>query len=246
MKLRFSGSKSHAIIWLHGFCISSEIWDNCLPHFDENFCSVSLDLPGFGDSPLIYFESLADLAEQIYQALKNQNIPNATLIGHSLGGYICMEIARKHPEFCNSLILFHSNAFEDSDERKKIREVYLDAYERFGTDFFLRNFHENLFYQKQADVINFLKEKHADISVETLQCYTAAMKDRRGYDDILTNQMPKMIIAGAFDQAISSEEYLRMYNKAENCELLMLANSAHMGMMEESEKAAKAILSFLN
>ena len=168
------------------------------------------------------------------------------MIGHSLGGYICMEIARRHPEFCNSLILFHSNAFEDSDERKKIRKVYLDAYERFGTDFFLRNFHENLFYQKQTDVINSLKEKHADISVETLQRYTAAMKERQGYEDILTNQIPKMIIAGAFDLAISSEEYLRMYNKAENCELLMLANSAHMGMMEESEKAVKAILSFLN
>lgn len=156
-----------------------------------------------------------------------------------------MEIARKHPEFCNSLILFHSNAFEDSEERKKIRKVYLDAYERFGSDFFLKNFHENLFYQKKPGVINSLRKKHEDISVETLQRYTAAMRDRRGYEDILTSSIPKMIIAGAFDMAISTQDYLKMYNNGENCELLILSNSAHMGMMEESEKASQAILSFL-
>jgi len=245
LKLTFSGNKSRAIIWLHGFCISSEIWKECIPSFNEDYCSVQIDLPGFGDSPLVYFESLSDLAEQVYQTIKSQNIPNATMIGHSLGGYICMEIARKYPDFCNSLILFHSNAFEDSEDRKAIRQVYLDAYERFGTEFFLKNFHENLFYQKRPELIEPLKEKHADISVETLQRYTAAMKARKGYDDILTNHKPKMIISGAFDKAISSEEYLKMYNKAENCELLILSNSAHMGMMEESEKATNAILSFL-
>ncbi len=149
--------------------------------FDSEYCSVQIDLPGFGDSPLIYFDDLSDLAEQVYQTLKSQNIPHAAFIGHSLGGYICMEIARMHPEFCDSIVLFHSNAFADSEERKAVIQVYLDAYERFGTDFFLRNFHENLFYRKNSEVIDFLKEKHQDISVETLQRYTAAMKERNGY-----------------------------------------------------------------
>lgn len=245
MKLTFSGNKSRAIIWLHGFCISSEIWEECIPYFDEEYTSIQIDLPGFGDSPLTYFKNLSDLSEQIYQTLKEQSIPNAIIVGHSLGGYLSMEIARNHPEFCQALILFHSNAFEDSEERKAVRQVYLDAYERFGTDFFLKNFHENLFYQKKPEIINSLKEKHANISIETLQQYTSAMKERKGYIDILDNQLPKLIISGAFDKAISSEEYLKMYNKAERCELLILSNSAHMGMMEESRKACESILSFI-
>jgi len=216
------------------------------PFFDEEYTSIAVDLPGFGESPLTYFKDLSDLADQLHRQLQSQNIQEAVLIGHSLGGYICLELIRKFPSFCKGLVLFHANAFEDSAERKSVRQVYLDAFERFGGDFFLRNFHENLFYQSNDRIISQLKKKHEHISVETLQRYTASMMNRLGYDELLENELPKMIISGVFDKSISAEEYLKMYNKAENCELLILSNSAHMGMLEESEKASQGILSFLN
>lgn len=157
-----------------------------------------------------------------------------------------MEFARQHPDFCDALILFHSNPFSDSAQRKHIRQVYLDAFSRFGGDFFLKNFHEQLFYQNLPERTKKLKDKHREISVETLEVYTSAMKERKGYLDVLTSELPKLIIAGAFDKAITNQEYLQAYERSENGQLMVLANSAHMGMMEESDTASQAILDFVN
>lgn len=246
MTLHVSGNGSRVIVWLHGFCISSEIWDDCLPHFHDDFKSVCVDLPGFGNSPFVSFGELPELGERLHSTLRQNGIEKAVLSGHSLGGYVSMEIARRHPEFCEALILFHSTPFPDSEDRKSVRQLYLDAFNRFGGDFFLKNFHEHLFYQKDKSRTEALRQKHAGITVETLSQYTAAMKNRTGYHDILTGTLPKLIIAGAFDKAIDRQEYLKMYEDSENSEFIMLSNSAHMGMMEESTTASNAIKSFLN
>ncbi|MEL7147794.1 MAG: alpha/beta hydrolase [Bacteroidota bacterium] len=245
MKLRLSGNKDHVILWLHGFCLSSAIWEDLVPQFQEDYTSITLDLPGFGETPSSFFNDLPDLADQVYHQLRNTNVSSATLIGHSLGGYLCLEILRQRPDFCKGLVLFHANAFEDSEERKSVRQVYLDAFERFGGDFFLQNFHENLFYNKQHPAIKRLREQPFQISTETLQRYTQAMKDRGGYDELLKTDVPKLLISGAFDQSISSEDSHKMYEQSKNCELLVLSNSAHMGMLEEPKQAADAIRLFI-
>ena len=245
MKIKFSGNGSHVILWVHGFCLSSDIWKEVIPYFDPDFTSINIDLPGFGGTSPTFFNDLPDLADQIYHQLHNHQISKVTLVGHSLGGYLCLELLRQRPQFCEGLVLFHANAFEDSKERKSVRQVYLDAFERFGGDFFLRNFHENLFYDKQHPAISFLKEQPHEITTEILKRYTKAMKDRSDYSDLLTHQIPKLLICGAFDQAISSEDYRKMYETAINCELLILSASAHMGMLEEPKQAAQAIRYFI-
>ena len=234
------------ILWVHGFCLSSVIWKDMIADFDQDYTSVCLDLPGFGGTTPSFFRDLPDLADQIYHQLRNQHISNVTLVGHSLGGYLCLEILRQRPEFCNSIVLFHANAFEDSEQRKTARQVYLDAFERFGGDFFLRNFHESLFYNKQHPAISFLKEQPHKISTEVLQQYTKAMKDRGGYKDLLTKPTPKLLICGAFDQTIPKEDYHKMYDYASHCELHILSASAHMGMLEEPKQAARSIRYFIS
>ena len=71
------------------------------------------------------------------------------------------------------------------------------------------------------------------------------MKDRGGYEDLLLSDIPKMLICGAFDQSISTDDYQKMYNRSKNCELTVLPNSAHMGMLEEPFQASQRILSFI-
>ena len=41
------------LIFLHGFCESNEIWEKLVPDLSKHFRVISLDLPGFGKSPIL-------------------------------------------------------------------------------------------------------------------------------------------------------------------------------------------------
>lgn len=46
------------------------------------------------------------------------NIGNASLIGHSLGGYLALEMAKLPNLNLRGLGLFHSTAYPDSEEKR--------------------------------------------------------------------------------------------------------------------------------
>lgn len=84
---------SQAIVLLHYFSGSSESWKfvaRCLPNNQE---IVTLDLPGFGQSPMIANPSIRGYSTWVWQQLKNLGSERFVLIGHSMGGKIAMDMA---------------------------------------------------------------------------------------------------------------------------------------------------------
>ncbi len=67
---------------------------------------VAPDLIGFGDAPRGDFaytpEYMADFLAGFMDAV---GIERAALVGHSMGGRVCLEVARRHPERVSALIL---------------------------------------------------------------------------------------------------------------------------------------------
>ncbi len=82
------------IILIHGFCETHEIWsgfDTKLSHYGR---VISIDLPGFGNSPLPPTSFTIDvIAEIILKWLKDSQIKDPVLVGHSLGGYVVLAMA---------------------------------------------------------------------------------------------------------------------------------------------------------
>lgn len=69
--------------------------------------AVAVDLPGHPDGdPLT---DLADLAAELARAVATVPGPR-TLIGHSLGGAVVLEVARTHPELVDGLVVIASGA----------------------------------------------------------------------------------------------------------------------------------------
>ncbi|KAA1261184.1 Dihydrolipoyllysine-residue acetyltransferase component of acetoin cleaving system [Rubripirellula obstinata] len=84
---------TQTIVLLHYFSGSSESWRyvaRCLPA-DRKV--VTLDLPGFGQSPMIANPSIRGYSTWVWQQLKHLGIERFVLIGHSMGGKIAMDMA---------------------------------------------------------------------------------------------------------------------------------------------------------
>ena len=99
------------IVMVHGIAASLHDWDELIPELTKNgYASHALDLLGHGDSPKL--NSRAYQVEWLYEHFDNwitslRLTEPAILIGHSLGGYIALEYARRVSAWTRGLILIN-------------------------------------------------------------------------------------------------------------------------------------------
>jgi pimeloyl-ACP methyl ester carboxylesterase len=98
------------VVLIHGMAASLRQWDYLMPQLAEGgFSAHALDLQGHGESPKP--GKLEDYhVEVLYQQLacwiENLKLPEPPLlVGHSLGGYLCLTYTLRHPEKVRALVL---------------------------------------------------------------------------------------------------------------------------------------------
>lgn len=97
------------VILVHGLAASLHDWDFLLPELAQaGYAGYALDLLGHGDSPKPDSRSykIDWLNEHFEKWVDSLNLSGpAVLIGHSLGGYLVLEYARRFPSRTRGLIL---------------------------------------------------------------------------------------------------------------------------------------------
>jgi len=115
-----------AWVLLHGFLESSKMWNQFVRDFSENHTIITVDLPGHGNSGCVAeIHTMELMAIVVNAVLDHLQITNATFIGHSMGGYVCLALAETNSEKINKLVLLNSSASEDNQERKESRNRVL-------------------------------------------------------------------------------------------------------------------------
>src|SRR5258708_5460057 len=134
--------KGYPIILIHGFCETHEIWNGFVEGLSKKFEIFVIDLPGFGNSPILAspFFSIDDAGAKVFEWIVQQKINQPIVIGHSLGGYVALAMAKRHAEKFAGLGLIQSTAFPDSEERKANRNKVIEFVKAHGTDPFIDTF----------------------------------------------------------------------------------------------------------
>jgi pimeloyl-ACP methyl ester carboxylesterase len=164
------------------------------------------------------------------------------MIGHSMGGYISLAFAEKYPNRLKGLGLFHSTAFPDSEERKATRKKGIDFIKKNGAHEFLKTIIPNLFSPKSRDdltnSIDELIEKTNNFSPQSLVSYYDAMMQRPDRSNVLKLlKIPMLFIAGEYDNAAPLNDVLKLCHLPEISYFHILAQSGHLGMIEETVKS---------
>ena len=103
-----AGDKGKVIVLIHGAFSSVDWWSANMPALAENHRVYALDMPGFGLTDKIPLKSLSHAAHFINDFMKTQNIEEANLIGHSMGGGCILEYVYLYPDKVSSLVLIDS------------------------------------------------------------------------------------------------------------------------------------------
>ena len=240
-----SEGSGQALILIHGFCESKEMWITFSKELAKTHTVYCIDLPGFGESPLHQDNiTLEEVAVMLQQWMEDNDIHNPIVVGHSLGGYVTLALAELMGSGLRAIGLFHSTAFPDDAEKKKTRTKTIIFIKKHGVDKFIDSFVPPLFSeqhritnQRNIEELIILGKKSAKKGV---LAFLVAMRDRKDRMEIWKNfKGKKLMIAGVLDGAVKIEGS-RMH-QAYTDDYFELQDVGHMGMFE-SEQATLEIL----
>ena len=97
-----------AILLLHGFPDSSDLWEAVTPLLvGEGFRVIAPDLRGFGDTDIAPTHQAYDIHEDVIPdvlgILSSLGISKAHVVGHDFGAPVAWGLAAIHPDRCHSL-----------------------------------------------------------------------------------------------------------------------------------------------
>lgn len=250
------------VVFLHGFGASSHSWDAVIKHLSLKNKGFLVDLKGFGlsDKPLDDKYSAADQADIIYAFVRENNLKNLVLIGHSLGGAIGLLTYLKFMEDGDNpikkMILIGSPAYRQRIPEftkilripflTKILFIFLPA--RSRTKMVLKR---SFFDDKKitADIIshygNFLDD------AGSFHAFTETAKQilPKSVEEISAKypkiKIPVLLIWGEKDQVISLSVGKRLEKDIPDAKLVVIPDCGHIPPEEKPQETAEIISEFL-
>ncbi len=100
-----AGAQGPAVALLHGWGAFKELWWSTLRALAPEYRAFAPDMPGHGASPLRDIDTMAGLADLIADFCAARDLNAITLVGHSMGGNIALELALRRPDLVQRLAL---------------------------------------------------------------------------------------------------------------------------------------------
>ena len=106
MKLNFRVlGEGHPLIIMHGVFGSSDNWQTLGKVFAENYKVYLVDMRNHGNSPHSDEFNYQLMVEDIIELMKDEDISEAHILGHSMGGKVAMHLSAKYPDYVSKLIV---------------------------------------------------------------------------------------------------------------------------------------------
>jgi pimeloyl-ACP methyl ester carboxylesterase len=94
------------IVWIHGLAGSWQNWLENLPFFARTHRCIAIDLPGFGASEMPAQKiTIGGYAAAVDELLRALDVPRATVVGNSMGGFVGAELAIRFGTWVDKLVL---------------------------------------------------------------------------------------------------------------------------------------------
>jgi pimeloyl-ACP methyl ester carboxylesterase len=241
-----SGSGT-AIVLLHGFLENKKMWQEYVTLFSEKHRVITIDLLGHGESDCLgYVHEMEDNAKAVHEVLEYLKIEKATILGHSMGGYVGLAFAELFPNQIQKLVLLNSTSKADSHEKKINRNRAIKAVKQNYINFVSLAI-GNLFSENNrtrlADEIEKVKVQALKTPLQGIIASLEGMKIRKDREVLLhKNLFPVLLILGKKDPVLNYEESLSQIE--DTTAQLVSFEDGHMSQIENKEELKAVLLDF--
>jgi pimeloyl-ACP methyl ester carboxylesterase len=245
-----SQGQGNAVVLLHGFLESLDIWSSLQDVLSQGNRVLSIDLLGHGKTGVLSdVHTMEDNAEMVKFVLESEGVKDCVCIGHSMGGYVTLALADLYPSLLRGFGLFHSSAFADTEEKKEERkrsaEIALKDHRHYVNElipklFFPGNAH------KFAKEIESVRQIGLSTQPSGIAAALRGMALRRDRTDILKSAaVPVKFIFGKEDPVLPFEKVFMLAGLPAVSQATVLAGCGHMGYIEAFKECRYGLQGFL-
>jgi pimeloyl-ACP methyl ester carboxylesterase len=194
-----------------------------------------LNFPGHGGTPMLKEFSIPFFAEYVKEYCASNQLKAVSIFGYSMGGYVALYLARKHPELVQHVITlatkFHWDETVAARERKMLQPEVIE--------------------QKVPRFAETLQRRHAPSDWKHVMERTSLMLSALGENNALqpadyaTINTPTLVMLGDRDKMVSMEETLAVYKQLPQAQLAILPGTPHPIEQVSTEMLARMITRFL-
>ncbi len=248
-QISYSASgKGAALVFLHGFLENKNMWNSYVNFFESKYRVITIDLFGHGSSECFgYVHTMEDQADMVHALLSDLRIRKATLIGHSMGGYVALAFGELYPDQVKSLVLVNSSSRADSPERKQNRDRAIQVVKKNAKTFVsmaINNLFTDEAREQFQDQIDVIREEALQTSVQGIVASLEGMKVRNDREVLLHfGPYSKLVVTGNQDIIASEKEILDETKDAEVTTHIL--NCGHMAPLEKESELIQVLHSFL-
>ena len=234
------------VVLLHPFPLARGTWAGLADAFAARRRVITVDAPGFGESPLGGSWSIADLADAVAALLAERGLERATLLGMSMGGYAALAFAARHSDRLSGLVLADTRAAADGPEAQAGRATALETIRREGPDAYLAASLPRLLAPGAPATVLAAVRAQAETRAPSLAAGVEALRDRPDrVAELAAIACPTLVVCGERDQVTGAAEMRGMAEAIAGARFELLAGAGHLSHVEAPAAFGRVVTDFL-
>lgn len=247
------GDGPQTVVFAHGLLWSGEMFAPQVHALSQHYRCVTFDLRGQGRSEVTAdgydIETLTGDALGLIGAL---GLAPCHFAGLSMGGFVAMRLAIRHPEVLRSVILMETSADpEPAENVPRYRMLNLInrwlgprvIASRVMPIMFGRTFLEDP--AREAERREMVERISANHRIGITRATRGVIGRKGVYEDLGRIRLPALIIVGDEDTATRPEKARRMHEAISGSRLVVIPGAGHTATLEQPEAVTEAVVEFL-
>ncbi len=191
------------------------------------------------------FSSVKELASDVLKMAPN----NFSLLGHSMGGIVAMEMYAQEPDRIEKLVLMDTNPKAELEEVKSKREPQMrDVSEGKLLKVMRDEMKPNYLAEgeNQESVLNICMEMAMSLGPDVFINQSRALQTRADQQkNIQAITVPVLIMCGSEDKLCTVERHEMMHNMIQNSEIIIINNAGHLPTLEQPRETTEILKRWL-
>ena len=235
------------LVLVHGFLGSSVMWKPQIDFFKDNFRVITPDLPGYGKSNKAKsHNSIKSISNLLLDCLREKKIDKFHLLGHSMGGMIVQDMAKKSGEKISKLVCYSTGPRGEMPGRFETVDQSRENLKKKGLETTAKNIAKTWFIKgENAKYFDICIEAGKQTSMDTVDNSLVAFKNWDGVDTLKNIKNETLIVWGDQDKSYNLEQIQTLENNIKNSKLIIFKNCAHNVHLEKIDQFNQTIKDFL-
>lgn len=235
------------IVLLHPFPMDAGFWSPVAPHLATDRPVLTPEFPGLGSAPPEPAPSVDGFADAVARLI-DREAPGgrAAVCGLSLGGYVALSLAARHPERVAALVLADTRAEADAPDAREGRFASAAQVRVEGTGAFLDAFVPRLV--AVGDLASLTAARAIADAQEPEGVATALEALGRRADrvaDLPGIDVPSLVLVGEHDALTPLPFAEALARGLPDAELAVVPAAGHLTALERPEEFTAAVRGFL-